>query len=46
MSSPYLAVLATVECRSASWIAWASAAGTRTLLRGERNFALDYFSKA
>lgn len=27
------------------WLSWASAAGTRTLKRAERNYALDYFSK-
>lgn len=27
------------------WLSWASAAGTRTLKKGERNYALDYFSK-
>ncbi len=28
------------------WISWSSAAGTRTLKAGERNYVLDYFSKA
>lgn len=27
------------------WLSWASATGTRTLKRAERNYALDYFSK-
>lgn len=27
------------------WLSWASAAGTRTLKKAERNYALDYFSK-
>jgi hypothetical protein len=27
------------------WLSWASAAGTRTLNAGERNYVLDYFSK-
>lgn len=30
----------------ADWLSWASAAGTRTLKKAERNYALDYFSKA
>ncbi len=28
------------------WLSWASAVGTRTLKKAERNYALDYFSKA
>lgn len=28
------------------WLSWASASGIRTLKRAERNYALDYFSKA
>ncbi len=28
------------------WLSWSSAAGTRSLKAGERNYALDYFSKA
>jgi hypothetical protein len=27
------------------WHSWASASGTRTLKKAERNYALDYFSK-
>ena len=27
------------------WLSWASASGTRTLKKAERNYALDYFSK-
>lgn len=27
------------------WLSWASAAGTRTLKKAERNYVLDYFSK-
>lgn len=27
------------------WLSWASATGTRTLKKAERNYALDYFSK-
>lgn len=27
------------------WLSWASAAGTRTLKKAERNYTLDYFSK-
>lgn len=27
------------------WTSWASATGTRTLMKAERNYALDYFSK-
>ena len=27
------------------WLSWASAAGTRTLKKAERNYSLDYFSK-
>jgi hypothetical protein len=27
------------------WLSWASAAGTRSLKKAERNYALDYFSK-
>ena len=27
------------------WLSWASASGTRTLMKAERNYALDYFSK-
>jgi len=30
---------------SSSWLSWASAAGTRSLLRPERNYSLTYFSK-
>lgn len=30
---------------ASSWQAWAAAAGTRSLLKAERNYALDYFSK-
>lgn len=30
---------------ASSWLTWASAAGTRTLLKAERNYVLDYFSK-
>ncbi|MDP3877081.1 MAG: hypothetical protein Q8Q50_08870 [Methylobacter sp.] len=28
------------------WLSWSSAAGARTLKAGERNYILDYFSKA
>src|SRR3546814_17656208 len=31
---------------ASNWAAWASAVGSRTLNQGERNYALDYFSKA
>jgi hypothetical protein len=31
---------------ASNWAAWASAIGSRTLNQGERNYALDYFSKA
>ena len=30
---------------ASSWLTWSSAAGTRTLLKAERNYVLDYFSK-
>ena len=30
---------------ASSWLTWASAIGTRTLLKAERNYSLDYFSK-
>lgn len=30
---------------ASSWLTWASAVGTRTLLKAERNYVLDYFSK-
>ena len=31
---------------ASDWLAWASAMGTRNLKPGERNYTLDYFSKA
>ncbi|NKF26459.1 hypothetical protein HER21_08340 [Pseudomonas sp. BGM005] len=30
---------------SSNWLSWASAFGTRSLKKGERNYGLDYFSK-
>src|SRR3546814_828417 len=31
---------------ASNWADWASAVGSRTLNQGERNYSLDYFSKA
>ena len=30
---------------ASDWLSWASAVGTRTLKKAERNYALKYFSK-
>jgi hypothetical protein len=30
---------------SSDWLSWASAMGSRTLKKAERNYVLDYFSK-